>query len=181
MMTGVQNTLDLKTILIRPLDNELSVRGFDCGDADLNQWINKKAFSHHTENRVKVFCAYSGGAATALGYYTLAMKYESVSKLLQEERGHYTNDKHFPAIYIGSLAVRTHYQGQKLGTLLLMNALKRAHNVAKNVALFGVALHSLNDRTTEMYKRYGFGLREDCHLPLMVLPIWSLNDLIEPK
>jgi hypothetical protein len=45
--------------------------------------------------------------------------------------------------------------------------------------VFGVALRSLNERTTKLYQKYGFGLREKTTYPLMVLPIWSLNELIE--
>jgi hypothetical protein len=53
--------------------------------------------------------------------------------------------------------------------------------VAQHVAVFGVTLRSLNDRTTRLYECYGFGLREKCATPLMVLPVWSLNDLFERK
>ena len=43
-----------------------------------------------------------------------------------------------------------------IGTILLLNALERAYMVCKNVAIYGVALRSLNDRTTKLYQRYGF-------------------------
>jgi hypothetical protein len=63
--------------------------------------------------------------------------------------------------------------------ILLMNALQRSYYIGQNVAVFGVALRSLNERTTKLYQKYGFGLREETKNPLMVLPIWSLNELIE--
>jgi hypothetical protein len=60
-----------------------------------------------------------------------------------------------------------------------MNALIRAYNVSKNVSVFGVALTSLNENTTRLYQRYGFGVRDEGHNPTMILPIWSLWDLVE--
>jgi ribosomal protein S18 acetylase RimI-like enzyme len=108
------------------------------------------------------------------------MKIEETNKLLRDERDHIT-DRHFPAIYIGTLAVLQRYQGSGLGTILLMNALQRSYYVSQNVAVFGVALRSLNEKTTKLYQKYGFGLREETKTPLMVLPIWSLNELIEGR
>jgi len=62
-----------------------------------------------------------------------------------------------------------------------VNALRRAHAIAQQVSVFGVALRSLNERTTRLYDRYGFAIRQDGVSPLMVLPIWTLNDLFAPK
>jgi len=45
--------------------------------------------------------------------------------------------------------------------------------------LLSVALRSLSERATKLYERYGFGPRDQSQTPLMVLPIWSLNELIE--
>ena len=108
--------------------------------------------------------------------YTLSIRSEDAKILLDHEQ---VPEKHFPAIYLGTLAVAHYCQSNGLGTILLMNALQRSYYVAQNVAVFGVALRSLNERTTKLYERYGFGLRENCPNPLMVLPVWSLNDLIE--
>jgi hypothetical protein len=46
------------------------------------------------------------------------------------------------------------------------------------VAVFGVALRSLNPKTTKFYERHGFGIRDEGLTPLMVLPVWSLNDIM---
>jgi hypothetical protein len=62
-----------------------------------------------------------------------------------------------------------------------MNALQRAHYIGQNVAIFGVALRSLNEKTTKLYQKYGFGIRDEGPTPLMVLPIWSVNELFETK
>jgi hypothetical protein len=42
-----------------------------------------------------------------------------------------------------------------------------------------VPLTSLNENTTRLYQRYGFAVRDEGHNPTMILPIWSLWDLVE--
>jgi hypothetical protein len=178
-MTTASPSLDLKNITISALSGTLNISAFSCGEEQLDKFICKKARKYHARNRVKVFCAHLRDAHTAYGVYTLTMKIEETNKLLQSERDHIT-DRHFPAIYIGTIAVLSRYQGNGLlGTIMLMNALQRSYYVSQNVAVFGVALRSLNERTTKLYQKYGFGLREQTTTPLMVLPIWSLNELIE--
>jgi ribosomal protein S18 acetylase RimI-like enzyme len=176
MMTVVSHSLDLKTIAISTLRDEHDISKFSCGDRDLDKFINKKLKKSHEQNRMKAFCACPRGTRTVYGMYTLSIRSEDAKILLENEQ---VPEKHFPAIYLGTLAVAKHYQGGGLGTIMLMNALQRSHYVAQNVAVFGVALRSVNDRTTKLYQKYGFGLRETCPNPLMVLPVWSLNDLIE--
>jgi ribosomal protein S18 acetylase RimI-like enzyme len=177
-MTTANPSLDLKSIIITPLDDTHHISNFSCGESQLDRFICKKARKYHDRNRVKVFCARQRGMHTVCGLYTLTMKIEETNKLLLNERDH-VSDRHFPAIYIGTLAVLSRHQSNGLGTILLMNALRRSYYVSQNVAVFGVALRSLNQRTTRLYQRYGFGLRDQSANPLMVLPIWSLNELIE--
>jgi septum formation topological specificity factor MinE len=172
--------LDLKKFTISPLQSEHKLSSFRCGDSGLDQFITKKATKFHRRNRVKVFCAHERDHHHVHGLYTLTMRIEETNKLTQSEQDQ-VSDKHFPAIYIGTLAVNAVCQNNKLGTILLMNALQRSYFISQNVAVFGVALRSLNERTTKFYERYGFGKREDGATPLMVLPIWSLCELIEGK
>lgn|SRR5262249_34020326 len=179
-MTTANPSLDLKNITISVLSEHHHISDFSCGESQLDQFICKKARKYHTRNRVKVFCAQPRDGHTAYGLYTLTIKIEETNKLLHNERDHIT-DRYFPAIYIGTLAVLSRYQRNGLGTILLMNALQRAYYISQNVAVFGVALRSLNERTTMLYQKYGFGLREEAKTPLMVLPIWSLNELIERR
>ncbi len=70
-------------------------------------------------------------------------------------------------------------QRNGIGRILLMNALKRAFIVSRDLPFYGVALRSLNDRTTEFYKKMGFAQRENTGHPLMILPIWTIRDLFQ--
>jgi ribosomal protein S18 acetylase RimI-like enzyme len=86
-----------------------------------------------------------------------------------------------PLIYLQYLAVQKSCQGQGVGTFLLIDALRRAHFISSHVAFYGVGLRSLNERSTALYKKYGFAIApEEDAFPLMILPIWTINDLFSP-
>lgn len=171
--------LDLGTVTISALREGHDLSSFCCGDPELDKFINRKARKAHEDNRIKVFCAHPRDIDKVYGLYSLSIRHEDTKKLLAETEPP-VPDKNFPALYLGTLAVAAPYQNQRLGTILLINALRRAYYISQNVAVFGVVLRSLNSRTTKLYERYGFGLRETTSQPLMVLPVWSLNDLMAP-
>jgi hypothetical protein len=71
---------------------------------------------------------------------------------------------------------------KKIGSTLLIHALRIGYEVNKVVPLYAVALRSLNDDTTRLYAKYGFvKLPNSGNPPLMVLPIWSVIDLFAPR
>lgn len=171
--------MDLKQIRISQLSSRESVRRFSCGEREIDQWATGKAAKWTEQNRTKVFVGHNEGEDKALGFYSVSFSTEDQNKLMnQQERDRYPNG--FPILYIGYLAVNKLYQNCGLGTILLLDALKRAHWVSQHVAFYGVGLRSLNDRTTALYSKYGFGIApNEERNPLMVLPIWSLNDLFK--
>jgi len=66
--------------------------------------------------------------------------------------------------------------------MMLVDCLRRAHWISHHVAFYGVALRSLNERTTELYQKFGFALAPgEGRLPLMILPVWSVNDLFSAE
>jgi GNAT superfamily N-acetyltransferase len=88
----------------------------------------------------------------------------------------------FPAIYIDYIGVQRSCQREKIGSTLLIHALRIGYEVNKVVPLYAVALRSLNDDTTRLYAKYGFvKLPNSGNPPLMVLPIWSVIDLFSPR
>lgn len=85
-----------------------------------------------------------------------------------------------PVVYIDYLAVDRARQGRRMGTALLMRSLETAYQVSQLVPVYGVALRSLNDRTTAFYKRIGFEIApKEGIYSLMLMDIWSIKELIE--
>lgn len=169
--------MDLQQITISPLADKASLNNFGCGEREIDRWVKDKAFKHQQQHRTRVFTAHLAGNPLACGFYSLQIASESASKLTDNYKDIYKSGG-VPLIYIGFLAVLRNCQCQGLGTFLLMNALSRCYSVSHHVPFYGVALRSLNERTTTLYEKFGFGLKETEANPLMILPVWSLIDLM---
>jgi hypothetical protein len=107
-MTDASPSLDLAKIQISAFRSGLDLSKFCCGDRSLDEWITRKAKDHNEKNFIKLFCAHRGNSTTVLGLYALALKYESVDKLLSNEKHLVVDSRHFPAIFIRCLAVVRH-------------------------------------------------------------------------
>lgn len=169
--------LELAAAKITHIQSKNCVRNFRCGVREIDGWAKDKAWKFHDRGRAKVFVAKSNEVPTTLGFYSLSFSLENTSKLSKsEDRDAWKDDA--PLLYIDYLAVKTPFQSQKLGQFMLVDALRRSNEVSQNVAYYGAALRPLNERTTELYKKFGFVIApdEETH-PLMILPIWSVNDL----
>lgn len=179
-MTEANQTLDLRQIKITSLQRDHDLSRFCCGENSIDKYICKRAVNHHFSNKDRIFCATRAGSTSVLGVYSMSIKSHDKDALTDTEKTTITGP-YFSAVYIGSLAVLRHYQGLGLGRLLLIDALKRSYEISRNAALLAVALRSIDDRSTKLYQRYGFGKRDDGVTPLMILPVLSLIDIFEPK
>lgn len=170
--------MDLNQLRISPLTSKDAVRKFSCGESDIDRWI-QKADKWSEQNRSRLFCAHAAGNSKAMGFYSLSFSSEDQAKLAgKQERVLWS--KGVPLVYLQYLAVQQSCQNCGIGTMLLIDALRRAHFIGKHVAFYGVGLRSLNERTTALYGKYGFAVAPDeDKFPLMILPIWSINDLFE--
>ena len=90
------------------------------------------------------------------GYFTLSAYAVLASELPEEVAGRLPRHDRFPATLIGRLARDAAYRGDRLGELLLLEALSRAFENSDRVASFAVVVDALNDQAATFYQRYGF-------------------------
>jgi GNAT superfamily N-acetyltransferase len=126
-----------------------------------------------------VFCAFVGDDPVARGFYCLGISASEAkyfdAVITRENEGR----NYVPFIYLNYLAVRKEHRSQKIGTVLLVNTLERCAHFVKNVGIYGVALHAINERVIKLYSRYGFRQIDDKKYPFMILPSQSLMDLVD--
>jgi ribosomal protein S18 acetylase RimI-like enzyme len=171
---------DLRALQIRQIDSRECVKGFGCGVVEIDKWVRDKCWKFHDRHRARTFCAFGQGNVSALGFYTLSFTSENAKKVLEgRDQERYSATNIVPLIYLDYIAVQSNCQNNGIGTVLLVDAIQRVYGVSTNVPIFGLALRSLNDDTTKLYRKYGFVPKESGPHPLMVLPIWSIEDLIE--
>ncbi|MCV2870615.1 GNAT family N-acetyltransferase [Defluviimonas sp. WL0002] len=112
-----------------------------------------------------------------IGFYSVSLNHQKQDKLQHDQRDKWKDGA--PFFYLEWVATHRLFQCKGLGTHMLMDALKKASAVSDIVPIYGVALRSLNDRTTAFYERLGFApAPEEERNPLMILPIWTIKDLV---
>lgn len=178
-MTTARPLIDIEKLCIESLGNREVLEGFDSGESEVDRNV-EKCCDWHPEYRGRTFCAFIPQEKKAVGFYCLGIS-ASDSKYLDKDIVKRSGGRGYvPFIFLNYLAVRKEYQRQKIGTVLLLNALERCAGTIKNIGIYGVGLNALTDRAAGLYDRYGFreyGGRSS--YPFMVLPAQSLIDLFE--
>ena len=84
-----------------------------------------------------------------------------------------------PAVLLGRLAVDTQFQGQGLGKLLLVDALKRALAASQSIAVHAMVVDAKDAQAKSFYEKFGFIASSDLPLRLF-LPLKSVQQFAEP-
>ena len=142
--------------------------GFDCGDADLNLYVQKFARQNHESGGSKCFVAAPVDTPTRiLGFYTLSpasLEYARTPALAKKGLGRYD----VPVFRLGRIAVDTAVQGRGLGGALLLRAAERCIRVAQDVSGVALLIDAKNDRAASWYESYGALRLEDAPLSLVL-------------
>jgi GNAT superfamily N-acetyltransferase len=130
-----------------------------------------------------VYCAYLPDEPHMYGFYCLGLHAHDAKTIAGFFTSASDDARNFvPFIYISYLAVREGWRRQKIGTVLLLNALDRCAIVIKNIGAYGVALHALTSDSAALYDRYGFKAKNPSEkTPLMVLPAQSVLDVFQTR
>ena len=151
---------------------------FDCGDADLNLYLQKFARQNHESGGAKCFVAAPADApARILGFYTLSaasLDYARTPAIAKKGLGRYD----VPVFRLGRLAVNKTMQGRGLGGALLLRAADRCIRVAEDVGGVALLIDAKNDRAARWYESYGALPMLDAPLSL-VLPLATAADALK--
>ena len=142
---------------------------FDCGKPVLNEWLARTARQHQEKDISQTFVAVDPQTpARILGFYALSAC-EVVTEALPPDLAAKLPRKG-PAIMLGRLAVDRSVQGQRLGELLLVDAIKRACNVREHIGVFALFVDAKDEEAGRFYRKYGFTALPDTPAT-MVLPL----------
>jgi GNAT superfamily N-acetyltransferase len=161
-----------------PIAKQHDRAAFDCGDADLNLYLQKYARQNHESGGAKCFVAApSNAAARILGFYTLSpasLEYGRTPALAKKGLARYD----VPVFRLGRLAVDNSVQGRGLGGALLLRAADRCIRVAEDVGGVALLIDAQNDRAARWYASYGALRLDDAPLSL-VLPLATAADALK--
>jgi len=157
-----------------PLNNSHNKEKFNCGKSLLDSYLHKQA-KQDVKRRLSA-CFILPDGNDVKGYYTLSTA--SVErKLLPEEiiKKLPPSYNDLPTILLGRLAVSKDYQGQGLGEMILLDALKRSYLTSKEVGSMAVVVDPLDDEAVKFYAKYDFILLPDSGK--MFLPMETIAQL----
>lgn len=140
---------------IRRLDKDHDRSAFDCGQRILNEWLKDRAGQFDRRDLSRTFVATRPDDVLVVGYYAVSthrVVYEALPAT--EAKGLPRLD--VPVVLIGRLAVDHTVQGQGLGALLLVDALRRSLQISEQVGIRAVEVDALDDVARNFYLKFGF-------------------------
>lgn len=141
-------TLEFEIQLLRKRHDR---NAFECGEPSLDLYLKQYARQSAEKGLGRTFVATIPGKSEVLGYYTLAsgnMSFEIVPERLPRYP--------IPVVHLGRLAVDLNMQGQRLGGILLVDALNRVASVADDLGIYAVELYAMTEKAKSFYLKFGF-------------------------
>ncbi|MBV8895927.1 MAG: GNAT family N-acetyltransferase [Acidobacteriaceae bacterium] len=147
---------------------------FDCGEAALNEFLQRHARKSHEVGGSKTFLAISDAdQETILGYYSLSpasVAYARTPELVRRGLARYE----VPAFRLARLAVDLKAQGRGVGGQLLLAAGRRCLLAAAEVGGIALLIDAKNERVAAWYRGYGAVALLDAPLSLL-LPLRTIQ------
>jgi GNAT superfamily N-acetyltransferase len=144
-------------LAIAPLGDAHDRAGFTCGVESLDRYLQTQAGQDVRRRANGVFVLTDKAAPDrVLGYYTLCATALPPGEVPEAARKHIPRYPLVSATLIGRLAVARDRQGQRLGAVLLADALRRALASAETVGSSMVVVDALDDGAAAFYAAHGF-------------------------
>jgi GNAT superfamily N-acetyltransferase len=140
---------------IEPLSRRHDRRTFDCGDVEVNRFLQEKALQDQERDlsRTMVLVDKQASETTIIGYHTLVMTQVNQEEIPNDrpriKRGN-------PVILLGQLAVDVRLQGNGLGELLLMDVQARTDEISRKVGIRALMLDARTERLAAWYENHDF-------------------------
>lgn len=151
---------------------------FDCGQPELNEFLQRHARQSHDRGAAKTFRAISkSDGKTVLGFYSLcpaSLEYSRVPEVVR--KGLARHD--LPVFRLARLAVDRSVQRRGLGGQLLLAAGRRCLLAAMEVGGVALLIDAKNERAAKWYASYGAARLADAPLSL-VLPLSTVQAALE--
>lgn len=153
--------------------------GFSCGADSLDRYLRTQASQDVRRKANGVFVLVEPDRPDVmLGYYTLCATGLPQGDVPAAARKHLPRYPLVSATLVGRLAVAEARQGERLGSMLLADAVRRAYASAVTVGSSMLVVDAVNERAAAFYAGSGFVRLPDSLR--LVLPMHAIQRLVEP-
>ena len=149
---------------------------FDCGDADLNLFLQRYARQSHDQGAAKTFLAIDDTTSVILGFYSLAPASIAYHRAPGDVRRGLARHE-IPGFRLARIAIDRAHQGHGLGGQLLLAAGRRCIMAATVVGGTVLIIDAKNDRAAAWYASYGAMPLLDAERTL-ILPLATIESLL---
>jgi len=151
-----------------PISRKHDRKVFDCGDAAMNEFLQRYARQSHDLGGAKTVLAIDDADnKTILGFYSLApgaVAYADTPEMIR--RGLAQHE--VPGFRLARIATHVRLQGQGLGGQLLAAAARRCLRAAAEVGGVVLIIDAKNDRAAQWYADYGAAALSERPLTLVM-------------
>jgi GNAT superfamily N-acetyltransferase len=153
--------------LIVPLGGTHVRDPFDSGDQHLDTFLKRYASQNEDRGLSRTYVLVTGHEPRVFGYYSISNG--SVrSDHFPEEESKRLPKYPTPVVHLGRLAIDRTLQGQGLGSLLLADAVRKAHQVSLISAAYAIEVVAKSDAAKRFYEKHGFKSFSDDPLHLFL-------------
>lgn len=153
-----------------PISKSHDRQDFDCGDADMNEFLRRYARQSHEQNASKTFCAIDDALSGHIhGFYTItpsAVAHEDVPSAMAKGLAR----REIAGFKLARIATDKHVAGQGLGGQLLVVAARRCLKLAAEGGGILLIIDAKNERAVDWYVSFGAEPLESRPLTL-VMPL----------
>jgi predicted N-acetyltransferase YhbS len=158
---------------IEPLDMTRHRREeFSCESLALTDYLHKQARKEMKARASACFVlVLSSDPGRVVGYYTLSqasVPLQKIPEAIAKKLPHYPE---LGATLIGRLARDINWRGQRIGSVLLVDALRRSVRLSREVGAVMVVTDPKDTKAREFYERFGFKALDERR---MFIPIKEL-------
>lgn len=158
-----------------PIGETHDTSRFRSGVAGLDTWLQSKARLNEAKGGARTYVACDG--ERVVGFYSLAAS--SVERRRVPSRVGRSMPEPIPVILLGQLAVDRDYQGQGLGSDLLVDAAKRALSAAHVIGARAIVVQAIDEEAKAFYEWNGFRPFSEREPLMLVLRISELRAILE--
>lgn len=136
--------------------NKVQRDEFDCGNHFLNQFIKKQASQYEKANYAKIYLAVEVKKNLFGGYYSLSSNSVLLSYFPPNLSKFLPKHLNVPVALLGRIAVHKSFQAQKLGSLLLLDAMDKTYSLSLQMGSFAIEVDAIDSNAKSFYSRFGF-------------------------
>ena len=152
------------------------VSRFSYGVPALDAWLQGKARLNETKGGARTYVACDGDRVA--GFYSLDAS--AVERRRVPSRVGRNMPEPIPVILLGQLAVDTDYRGRRLGSDLLIDAVRRALAASELIGARAIVVQAIDERAKSFYARFGFRPFSEREPLMLLLRTSELAALLEP-